>query len=143
MAIKDYLKVLKTRPEAKDQKRLITFIPAGQPPPARRAVTNEGLLLRANDWSICFDLPEFRTPGSKYVFPHEVCATPLKIDGLEEDKDVHRACPMEENVSVWHQAKFLKYDGEIRSEAQRNGWTFHSVIIEVGSRDWIGVSSLR
>ena len=125
MAIKDYLKVLKTRPGAKDQKRLITFIPAGQPPPARRAVTNEGLLLRANDWSICFDLPEFRTPGSKYVFPHEVCATPLKIDGhLVSRKTktcigLELTCPMEENVSVWHQAKLLKYDGEIGSEAQR------------------------
>ena len=46
-------------------------------------------------------------------------------------------CPMEENITVWHQAKLLKYDEEIRSEAQRNGWTFYSVIIEVGARGWI------
>lgn len=50
---------------------------------------------------------------------------------------------MEENITVWHQAKLLKYDDEIRSEAQRNGWTFHSIIIEVGARGWIphGVNS--
>ena len=88
LAIKDYLQVLKTQPGAKDQKQLIKFIPAGRPPPVPRVATNDGLLTRANDWSICFDLPEFRTPGSKYVFPHEVCATPLKF---EEDEDVYWA----------------------------------------------------
>ena len=67
--------------------------------------------MRANDW--------------KYVFPHAVCAL---------------TCPMEEIITVWHQAKLLKYDEEIRSEAQRNGWTFYSVIIEVGARGWIPYS---
>ena len=106
LAIKDFLKVLKKQPEANDQKRLIKFIPAGQPPSVRRAAINEGLLTRANDWSVCFDLPEFRTLGSKYVFPHEVCATPLKIDGhLRKTKTcigLELTCPMEENISVWH-----------------------------------------
>ena len=143
LAIKDFLKVLKKQPEANDRKRFINFIPAGRPPPVPRAAINESLLTRANDWSVCFDLPEFRTVGSKYVFPHEVCATPLKIDGhLVSRKTktcigIELTCPMEENISVWHQAKLLKYDEEIRSEAQRNGWTFHSVIIEVGARGWI------
>jgi hypothetical protein len=46
-------------------------------------------------------------------------------------------CPLEENISVWHHAKLSKYEDEIHAEAQRNGWSFYPVILEVGARGWI------
>ena len=54
--------------------------------------------------------------------------------------------PMEHNISDWHQAKLKKYENELRLEAERNKWTFHSCVLEVGARGWIPpslVSSLN
>jgi hypothetical protein len=54
--------------------------------------------------------------------------------------------PMEHNIAKWHQSKLLKYENELRIEAERNNWTFHSCVIEVGARGWIPpslVSSLN
>ena len=42
--------------------------------------------------------------------------------------------------------KALEYENELRIEAERNNWTFHSCMIEVGVRGWIPpslVSSLN
>jgi len=81
--------------------------------------------------------------GSAYVFPHEICATPLKIDGhiLSRSARVcfglELTCPMEENIEKWHQSKLRKYDSEISFEARKNGWRFYSLIIEVGARGWV------
>ena len=53
---------------------------------------------------------------------------------------------MEHNIAKWHQSKLLKYENELRIEAERNNWTFHSCVIEVGARGWIPpslVSSLN
>ena len=54
--------------------------------------------------------------------------------------------PMEHNIADWHQSKLKKYEDEIRIEAERNNWTFHSCVLEVGARGWIPpslVSSLN
>ncbi len=40
-----------------------------------------GILEKARDWICDFDLPEFHGDQSKFVFPHVVCMTPLRIDG--------------------------------------------------------------
>ena len=53
---------------------------------------------------------------------------------------------MEHNISDWHQSKLKKYENELRLEAERNKWTFHSCVLEVGARGWIPpslVSSLN
>ena len=66
--------------------KLINFVPEGKKPPKKgRNETKQedslGLLSGARDWIVDFDLPSFRTGDSKYVFPYEICATPLRIDG--------------------------------------------------------------
>ena len=103
----------------------------------------KGLLSQARDWIVDFDLPEFRLPHSAYVFPHEVCITPLKMDGQVISRSA-RICigieltvPMEDNVEKWHQAKRDKYEDEIRLEAEKNSYKFYSIVIEVGARGWI------
>ena len=56
---------------------------AGQALDSKKVIKKEAphLLQAANDWKCDFDLPEFRSPGSSYVFPHVVALTTLKIDG--------------------------------------------------------------
>jgi hypothetical protein len=44
---------------------------------------------------------------------------------------------MEHNISDWHQSKLMKYENELRIEAERNRWKFHSIAVEVGARGWI------
>ena len=62
------------------------------------------LLQAANDWKCDFDLPEFRCPGSAYVFPHAVRLTTTKIDGyiISESARIciglELTCPIEENL---------------------------------------------
>ena len=143
VAVQEFLRTLNARPDTKDQKQLIRFIPAGQQPPRSCSSTRNGILALANDWSCDFDLPELRSPGSRYVFPHEVCATPLKIDGHLVSRKakicigLELTCPMEENIADWHQAKLAKYEDEIQADAQANGWKFYAIILEVGARGWI------
>lgn len=99
-----------------------------------------------------FDLPEFRLPFSKYMFPQDICATPLKMDGhLISRKQrivvvLELTVPMEHNIQTWHQSKLKKYEGELRLEAERNGWKLYCLALEVGARGWIpssGISLLK
>ena len=89
-----------------------------------------------------FDLPEFRSPGSSYVFPHVVALTTLKIDGyvISESARIcivlELTCPMEENLVTWHSSKQQKYE-ELASEAAGNGWRFEKLIVEVGARGFV------
>ena len=136
--IKEYLNHIKKLPEKKAGAPLITFVPAGvtKKPSSSKLF---GIFSQARDWVLDFDLPEFRLPFSKYVFPANICATPLKIDGHVISK-MKRICvgieltvPMEENIAAWHQSKLKK---ELRLEAERNKWSFYSVVLEVGAR-WV------
>ena len=73
-----------------------------------------------------FDVREFRQGRSRYVFPHDVCATNLKMDGYVLSRKakvcfgIELTCPMEENIEKWHAAKTEKYR-EMVTEAKSNG----------------------
>ena len=100
------------------------------------------LLHGAKDWICDFDLPECRSSGSSYVFPHDVCQTSMKIDGYIISRTtkvcigLELTCPMEENIAQWHSVKQEKYE-EIVREAAKNGWRFEKLVIEVGARGFI------
>ena len=144
--------MVKKYPEKKATDPLIKFVRAGARVSKSSAIKLRGILSQARDWECDFDLPEYRSPLSKYLFPQEVCATPLKMDGYVLSKK-HRICvgleltvPMEHNIAKWHKMKLLKLDNELRFEAERYGWTFHCCVVEVGSRGWVPpslVSSLN
>jgi hypothetical protein len=121
------------------------FIRPGQALDSKKKVTKKDaphLLQAANDWKCDFDLPEFRSPGSAYVFPHAVCLTTTKIDGyiISESARIciglELTCPMEENLAKQHSFKQQKYE-ELASEAGRNGWRFEKLIVEVGARGFV------
>ena len=64
--------------------------------------------------------PEFRSCHAKYIFPQDVCATPLKMDGFVISRKpricvgIELTVPMEHNIAKWHQSKLLKYENELR-----------------------------
>src|SRR6201999_2554352 len=76
------------------------FVRAGQALDSKKVTKKEAphLLQAANDWKCDFDLPEFRSPGSSYVFPHDVALTMMVILSLRQpDLYCLRAdLPMEE-----------------------------------------------
>ena len=49
---------------------------------------------------------------------------------------IELTCPMEENIEKWHTTKTEKYR-EMVTEAKSNGWTFYSIVLEVGARGWV------
>ena len=119
---------------------------AGQAPPRTKREKKQftlSLLRGANDWECNFDVPECRSPGSAYVFPHDICPTPTKIDGYIISRKrricigIELTCPMEENLEKWHVIKKEKYDNEISKEAAKNGWRFDKRILEVGARGFV------
>src|SRR6185437_6959730 len=121
------------------------FVRAGQALDSKKKVTKKEaphLLQAANDWKCDFDLHEFRSPGSAYVFPHVVCLTTTKIDGyiISESARIciglELTCPMEENLVKQHSFKQRKYE-ELASEATQNGWRFEKLIVEVGARGFV------
>ena len=75
------MNVVKKCPEKKATDPLIKFVRAGAGVCKSSVTKLRGILGQARDWECDFDLPEFRSPLSKYLFPQEVCATPLKMDG--------------------------------------------------------------
>ena len=142
-AIKDQINLVKKFPEMKTTAPLIKFVRAGEGAKEASSTRLKGLLSQARDWVSNFDLPELRLPGSKYIFPQDVCATPLKMDGHIISRQA-RICigieltvPMEQNITTRHNSKLQKYENELRFEAQKNHWRFHSIILEVGARGWI------
>ena len=40
-------------------------------------------------------------------------------------------------AATWHTAKLKKCETELRIEAERNRWSLHTIVIEVGARGWI------
>ena len=91
-----------------------TFVRAGQPIDSKKLSAKKELphlFQAANDWKCDFDLPEFRSPGSSYVFPHDVCLTTTKIDGYIISRSaricigLELTCPMEENLVKQHSFK--------------------------------------
>ena len=146
-ALKEQVEMVNKQPDQNVRNRLINFISAGQRKPSTRSVSASGLLAQANDWTLQFDLPEQRLPGSRYTFPHDVCVTTLKIDGHIVSRK-KRVCigleltvPMEENVSKWHTLKTTKYD-ELVFEAKKNNWRVYTVVLEVGAKGWIPSSTM-
>src|SRR3984957_19173197 len=80
---------------------------------------------RSGDWECGFDLPEFREPGTQYIFPHEVLPTNLRCDGhiISRSKKVCFVVePMDLNVDGWHRDKKIKYE---ESLSGAKGWTIH------------------
>lgn len=141
--IKDRIDTINRLPESKVRDPLITFVRAGEVAKKSSLSKPRNVLHQARDWVLNFDLPEFRRPFSKYTFPQDVCATPLKVDGHVISRQ-QRICiiieltvPMEHNISHWHQSKLTKYESELRAEAERNKWKLHCLILEVGARGWI------
>ncbi len=145
--IRAHLKVINLKKAAgTHQREFIHFVRAGTKPTCKNRAKSYGLLSGGNDWCCDFDLPKFHDARSKYVFPHDVCITPLKIDGHIISRaakiciGIELTCPMEENVTKWHSEKYEKYEAEISSEANVNGWKYYSLIIEVGARGWVPTS---
>ena len=143
-AISEHVKVSNANrsQSSANQVPLIKFVRAGEKMISRSKTKRPSLLSGANDWICNFDLPEFQR-SSSYCFPHEVCLTPLRIDGYIISRTA-RVCigleltsPMEENIGFWHKSKLQKYEEEIRLAAKQNGWTFHVLILEIGARGWI------
>ena len=141
--IQGHLDYVNKRKVIAPKNQFIRFIKAGQTHRPQLRRTTCSVIGEASDWIADFDLPEWRVAGSAYVFPHEICATPLKIDGHIISRSarvcfgVELTCPMEENIEKWHQSKLTKYENEISFEAKENGWRFYSLIIEVGARGWV------
>ena len=144
--MKAQLAVVNKRTIVNDGKQPLPFLRAGQAPPRTKREKKQStlsLLRGANDWECNFDVPECRSPGSAYVFPHDICPTPTKIDGYIISRKrricigIELTCPMEENLEKWHVIKKEKYDNEISTEAAKNGWRFDKLILEVGARGFV------
>ena len=72
-----------------ESKQPLPFVSAGQAPRRTKREKKQftvSLLRGANDWTCDFDLPECRSAGSPYVFPHDVCVTQSKIDGYSSQE---------------------------------------------------------
>ena len=145
-AVKAQLAVVNKRTIVNEGKQPLPFLRAGQAPPRTKREKKQftlSLLRGANDWECNFDVPECRSPGSAYVFPHDICPTPTKIDGYIISRKrricigIELTCPMEENLEKWHVIKKEKYDNEISKEAAKNGWRFDKLILEVGARGFV------
>ena len=109
-------------PTNNEKNQLIKFVKAGSKPNkswTRPQQSVLGLLSHARDWEVNFDLPEDRADGSVFVFPYDVCATPLRVDAYIISRST-KTCiagpeltaPMEENIEHWHKVKQDKYRTE-------------------------------
>jgi hypothetical protein len=126
--IKEQIAVVNAYPKQKTGEPLIRFVRAGEA--AKKAPSKlGGILAKARDWVCHFDLPELRLPASAYVFPQDVCLTPLKMDGhlISRDKricvGIELTAPMEHNIATWHTAKLNKYENEGKAQQIRKRTT--------------------
>ena len=85
----------------KQKTQLITFVAEGFKGGWRKSVWSSGWLCDADDWMCDFDLPEVHTV-TPYLFPHVICATPLKVDGY--------IASFREESALWSNS--LPYGGE-------------------------------
>ena len=106
-----------------------------------------GQLDGARDWECDFDLPEWHKEGSKFVFPHDVLVSELRIDGyiLSRSKRIcifgpELTVPLEERIEHWHSTKQAKYAAE---RVHLREWSASDLVLEVGSRGWIPHSFRR
>ena len=143
-AIKHKLKQINGSPLA-NTTPLVPFVRAGEKAPtsvAGQQRTPASLLSHARDWEADFDLPEYRTNGSVFAFPYEVCATTLRIDAYITSR-ASKTCiagpeltaPMEENMDQWHKTKTDKYNSLRFTDAK--DWRVHTLVLEVGARGFI------
>lgn len=121
----------------------INFVKSGSVGSKSQVTTPDfGILEKARDWICDFDLPEFHSDQSKFVFPHVVCMTPLRIDGYILSMSA-KVCiagpeltvPMEEWIHHSHSRKMSKYQELLENKSE--GWEVVRLVTEVGSRGFI------
>ena len=120
----------------------IKFVAAGGKATPDKKSVRFGLLEKARDWECDFDLPEFHSGNSQFVFPHDVCMTSSRIDGYIVSRK-EKICiagpeltvPMEERIHYWHMSKMHKYEELLTNKA--SGWQVFRLVLEVGSRGFI------
>ena len=124
---------------AEEPKPKIKFVKAGAKIKKTKRKPNIGVLHSAPDWKILSDL------GTKMIFPPFIAVTQLRPDLLiiSESKKlvviIELTCPCEENMEIWHQKKFLKYDS-LCTAAKANGWSVQFFAVEVGARGYCAMT---
>ena len=121
----------------------IIFVKSGEKKPGSSSTPLRfGLLESARDWVCDFDLPEFHSGQSSFVFPHIVCSTPLRIDGyimsMSEKMCIagpELTVPMEELIHHWHSKKMSKYQEILENKS--SDWKVTRLALEVGSRGFV------
>ena len=125
----------------------IRFIKAGKYKSwKRKSPSAHGILDEADDWQLCFDLPEYtgdyRTP---FIMPHSVVISPLKVDLLIISNKLkyvvfcELTCPNETNLFRWQKAKRDKYAG--LSSALNCNWKCSLFTLEVSTKGYVMANS--
>ena len=122
-----------------DQK--IEFVKEGEKVVKRKKHdTPHGILSKANDWQVKFDLP-----GSCFVFPSSILVTHLRPDFVVwSDSGRHLligelTVPWEEHIEADHEFKADKY-AELVGQCKERHWNVSLFPVEVGCRGFLGKS---
>ena len=108
---------------------------------AKRALVEQGLLERAVDWKLQFDLhhPESNQTKDR-MFPSEILEVSNKRpDGVIWSMSakiviwIELTSPWEENMETWHFQKRSNYN-ELAIDCRAQGWEVHPLCVEVGCR---------
>jgi len=123
-------------------KKTISFIRAGEGPPAVARVSSSGLLTMAQDWELMADL------GKQLKFPENVAITSLRPDVVltsATSKQVvllELTVPWEDRIEEANERKRAKYS-DLVEQCRLNGWRARCEPIEVGCRGFAGQSLCR
>ncbi|XP_038154112.1 uncharacterized protein LOC119791846 [Cyprinodon tularosa] len=123
-------------------KKAISFIRAGEGPPAVARVSSSGLLAMAQDWELMADL------GKQLKFPENVAITSLRPDVVltsATSKQVvllELTVPWEDRIEEANERKRAKYS-DLVEQCRLNGWRARCEPIEVGCRGFAGQSLCR
>ena len=112
-----------------------------------RAPVVKGLIGKALDWKIKFDLGEGKT-----LFPAEILETNggkgTRPDGVIWSMStkvvvwIELTSPWEENMTKWHFEKKAKYN-QLKIDCEAKGWEVHPLCVEVGCRGYVAESFPR
>jgi hypothetical protein len=112
-----------------------------------RAPVVKGLIGKALDWKIKFDLGEGKT-----LFPAEILETNggkgTRPDGVIWSMStkvvvwIELTSPWEENMTKWHFEKKAKYN-QLKIDCEAKGWEVHPLCVEVGCRGYVAESFSR
>ena len=107
---------------------------------AARAQVEKGLLERAVDWKILFDLDHPESNQTKgRMFPSEILEVSKRPDGVIWSPStkiviwIELTSPWEENMETWHFQKKSNYN-ELAIDCRAQGWEVHPLCVEVGCR---------